>query len=471
MTMDRRRIILDRARLLADFQGQKLPAPTRDVLARARDIAGGTVSFYSKVPVKVGLRDIDWSGGHIRHQEWPAQLNRFGYLAPLAAAWKKTRDERFAAAARAYVGDWIVHGGSYETGGRLRAGDNTLGISIRLGSSVHAGWGGTLPQFLDSAAFDDAFVERVLASMSSQAEFLSRHLSPRGNWRIAHLDALVFTALRFPFMPSAKRLLAAGIRGMRAALATQFLADGVHVERTPGYHAWMTNVAWAYLRLARLFPEADAQADPVTLARAFDYQVQSALSGFNDATTPVREHDTAPLLKQRLEMLRSGRLEKRFGRTPPMAQVFPDAGQVFLRSSWKPQADYLAFDAGTWGGAHSHLSRLAFTLRSGGRLLVADPGILSYEMSDPYGPYGKSTPAHSTLNIGGGNQSECDAKLMRAELTRDVALIHAKYEGGYWPGEFGWTFREGHGRGAAGLHERVLFWVRGEYLLVLDRME
>jgi hypothetical protein len=45
---------------------------------------------------------------------------------------------------------------------------------------------------------------------------------------------------------------------MAAALATQFLPDGVHVERTPGYHHWMVQVVASYAQLARLFPEADA---------------------------------------------------------------------------------------------------------------------------------------------------------------------------------------------------------------------
>jgi hypothetical protein len=48
--------------------------------------------------------------------------------------------------------------------------------------------------------------------------------------------------------------------------------------------------------------------------------------------------------------------------------------------------------------------------------------------------------------------------------------VHAKYQGGYWEGKYEWSFRNGRGGGVYGDHERVLLWVKGQYLLVLDTM-
>ena len=88
-------------------------------------------------------------------------------------------------------------------------------------------------------------------------------------------------------------------------------------------------------------------------------------------------------------------------------------------------------------------------------MLVADPGILNYEMSDPLAAYGKSTSAHSTLNIGGLSQSGADARLLHTAFTPDVALIHAQYQGGYWPGLYTWSFRR-RGAGSYGDHEIIV---------------
>jgi hypothetical protein len=464
---DRRAVILERAAKLSQFPGQIIPQATPELIQQAEEIAKGTVFFYDRTPVKVGLKKIDWSGSQLQHQEWPAQLNRFQYLNALAAAFKATGQERFAQAARAYIEDWL-HGSASATGVTLHKHDSTLNMSIRLGSSADSGWGGTLPAFLSSPAFDDKFLEEVFASMSNQANFLANHLTPQGNWRISELDALVFTALRFPFLENAPEALEAGVTGMRNALATEFTADGVHVERAPEYASWMTLVLANYFQAERLFPQVKVGVNAGLLGRALDYAAQSELFGVNDSTAPHRDPENLPGLQLRAQTLRRLRLD--LPEYPALDQAFPVAGQVFVRTGWKPGSAYLAFDASKWGGGHSHLSRLSFAFRSGGQMLVADPGILNYEMSDPLAPYGKSTPAHSTLNLGGLNQSGADAQLMRTEFTSEFALIQARYQGGYWPGVYKWDFENGRGSGVWGDHERVLFWVKGEYILVLDNM-
>jgi hypothetical protein len=469
--MDIRNAIFERAEALQGFPGQTMPDATPDILARAERIAAGVISFYGGEEVRIGLRDIDWAGSHVNHREWPPHLNRFYHLLPLASAYWATRDERFAQAARSYVEDWMCHHVGYETADHFMPGDRSLDMSMRIGTSQAAGWSGTLHAFLHSPSFDDVFLKAVVDSLSTQVTFLSTHLTPWGNWRVSELDALVFTSLRFPFMRNASDLLVRGIGGMRSALATQFLADGVHIERCPGYHDWMARVLASYHDLARRFPEADARVDGDMVIRAFDYAAHDELFGVNDSRAPHRDPDPLIHLRDREEVLRRAFAGNEIPADPPLEQVFPQAGHVFLRSSWRPGADYIAFDAGTWGSDHDHLSRLSFVFRSGGRELIADPGILNYEMSDPFGPYGKSTRAHSTLNLDGWNQCEADARLLRTEFTVDTALIHAKYQGGYWEGEYTWGFDDGKGMGRSGSHERILFWVKDEYLMALDAVE
>jgi len=464
--LDRRAIIQERAAALATFPGQRIEASRSEM---ADQIAAGTVFFYSRTPVKVGLRNIDWSGGHIKHQEWPAQLNRFFHLSPLASAYLATGDEVYARAARAYIEDWLRKDPYPETRS-FRPGDNALTMSIRLGTSVASGWSGTLPVFLRSHAFDDPFLDRIFRSLARQAQFLAARLTAVGNWRISELDALVFLALRFPFLDGARALLENGITGMRNALATQFLPDGVHIERTPGYHDWMTQVAVNYADLARRFPDADAQVDTARTVRSLDYGAQGELFGVNDSMAPHLDPASFSKLERRRSSLAVLHLADRTPPEPPLDQVFPDAGQVFSRTAWKSGADYLAFDASTWGGGHSHLSRLSFAFRSGGRALVADPGILSYEMSDPRAPYGKSTAAHTTLNVDGYNQSGASGQLLRTAFTSDIALIHARYEGGWWKGQYRWNFGQGRGEGIWGEHQRILLWVKKEYLVVVDSL-
>lgn len=460
---DLRSAIRERAEALDGPIGDRPATVSPGALDRARQVAQGIVFFYGDTAVRVGLRGIDWVGGHICHQEWPAQLNRFGYLSSLTRAYRATGEERFAEAARAYIEDWVRAHPGYSPS--YAPGHQTLDTAIRLRA-----WAEALPALLDSAAFDDAFLRWMLDSLAEQAESLSVRLSAWGNWRLTELDALVQVGLRLPFLPGAESLLRRGVRGMRVELPNQFLPDGAHIERTPHYHSFLAWSLVSYHELSRSFPEVQVGIPPEAIVRAFDYTAHSELSGFNDSIAPCTDPDRLQGLEARAAALRRLALERDHPRAPALEQVFPDAGHAFLRSAWEPGADYLAFDAGTWGGAHCHLSRLSFAFRSRGRALVCDPGILSYEMSDPRGVYGRSTPAHTTLTLNGCNQSEADAHLLRVERTPEAALIHAKYDGGYWDGEYHWGFPRGRGRGQFGAHERVLLWVKGEYLLCLDTM-
>jgi hypothetical protein len=83
--------------------------------------------------------------------------------------------------------------------------------------------------------------------------------------------------------------------------------------------------------------------------------------------------------------------------------------------------------------------------------------------------HGKSTPAHNTINFNGWNQSY-SAPEARFASTQGYDLATGYYTGGYWPGRCDWGFREGHGRGLWGSHHRTLLWVRGRFLLVLERV-
>ncbi len=464
--LDKKAVILEQYRQLRQvmFEGG-IPAADKKTLDKADLMASGTIFFYDQ-PVKIGLSNIDWSGKNIAHQEWPAQLNRFYQLNALAAAYEATKDEKYAQAARSYIEDWIDHGGSYENEGDWRPGDRSLDLAERMKT-----WGETLPYFLKSPSFDDKFIDKVTDSADHQVKYLSTRIAAVGNWRIAGLDALVMTSLRYPFMKDAPSVLRIGIEGLRQELSNQFLSDGVHIERTPDYSAWMAQVAAKYLLLPKLFPEADAKVNPDIVAKSLDYVAQCYLASLNDSPFVPRDGAKLNELETRNAILKKCLPPDQALQNPPLDQVFPAAGQIFMRSAWKPGADYIAFDAGTWGGGHNHLGRLSFCFRSAGRMLLADPGIISYEMSNPMAPYGKSTPAHNTLNVDGWNQAPVDARLERADFNSACAFIHARYQGGYWSGTFGWNFDKGLGQGVKGDHSRILFWVKGEYIVALDKME
>ena len=473
--LDRSRI-LQNAQRLAKAWGNRIP----DWTPAAREVADHAVNgivLYTvngNHPTVVGRRQIDWQGPHHPDYEWTSQLNRFFFLAELAAGYQATGNADYASAARDYIDDWIQSHPvrpAWQTVGR----DNSLNLGIRLGNSQWPGWLGTLPIFLGSAAYDDDFINRLLASAECQLDFLSdRGLPGAGNWRLTSLDTLIVAVILLEPRPLAGRHRESAVQLLQDAFRRQVLPDGVHIERNPSYHHWMANVMERFWDLSRALPELGLSVDPSVVARMYDYSIASmapdggwnALHDCQSARNPTYEN-------AKLYAVQADRAGFRIkaglpDELPSISQFFPDAGQLCLRDSWEPTASYLAFDATQWGGAHCHQSRNGLVLYVAGEPILVDPGFLTYDFADPLGVHGKSTRAHNTANLNGWNQVGTNPTGTRHFSRPGYDAIISTYEGGYWPGRYLWNFPEGCGAGIQASHTRIVLWVRGRFVVVID---
>ncbi|MBI2438459.1 MAG: heparinase II/III family protein [Lentisphaerae bacterium] len=417
--------------------------------------------------IKVGRSGIAWSGPQEKNQEWPAQLNNFIWFPPLAQAYLDTGDDAYAQAAKGYITDWL---NTHTSGEKWRKADydGMLQVSVRLQI-----WLGTLRDFRGSAAYDDPFVERMLASCVQQLQYLSEHMSVVGNQRIAHAESLTTNAIRLAQFPESRRWQEVGVRTLNESFFRQVLPDGGHVERCPSYHEWMTHIFDTFWRLSRAFPELGLTMTREKVSAMYDYVLAAtrpngALNALHDCTGAHAGKRPENWREKRDRFCVDAGLPLAL---PLTSQNFPYAGQACWRSSWEEDAVYLTFDASSWGGCHghAHFSRNSVQLHAFGRSLLVDPGTLSYDARHDIMRHGKATRSHNTITLNGWNQSEADPEVRfdRAE-GYDLAVGH--YTGGYWPGEYDWGFRDGHGPGIWADHHRILLWIRDRAVVVLDRL-
>ncbi len=461
---------------LAAVIGDQLPdwrdAGTRRVAELARD---GKLVSSQEIIHQTGRRKVDWRCAHDSHHGWPGPVLRFTYIGALASGYRATGEAGYAAAARDFVEDWIeAHPPCPDWS--ITAPDNSLHLAIR----VNKGWGASLAALSRSAAFDAAFVERVIESIVAQLGWLSANLSPLGNFRVAQAQALVLTAIRLPFVQAAHGWRCLGVCLLDEALRRQVLPDGAHLERNPSYHHGMTCVFENVWKLAQAFPELQLTTNTEVIAAMWEYAVavcrpNGSYNGMHDCggfwedyASPMADlNGRRPVMESRRAFRQRAGLPDTL---PPTAQVFPVAGQALLRDGWDAEATYLTFDATQWGGAHCHLSRNSVTLHAYGRSLLVDPGALDYEMTNPAGPHGKSTAAHNTVNLNGWNQSHNNPDYTRYYHGQGLDAVISRYAGGYWPGPFGWWFFEGRGAGLAARHVRLLLWVHDRFAVVIDSL-
>ncbi len=434
-----------------------------DTICKADRIVDGIIFFNNIKEVKVGKRNIDWLGGQINHQEWRAQLNRFHSIPVLIAAWKATHDEKYPLRVKELMEDWLDFMDGTESKS-LHSTDNHLNLSIRIGNSVFGGWTAALYHFNNMECFDEAFFERVTDSINRQIQYLLHNKYPiSGNHYIAVLDSMIHTAIRLPFITNRDEILKISSLKMRNSLTRQFNKDGSHIELTPNYHFWMSRVLVHYYKLNKKIPELDLNISPEIVVKALN------LNGYYERF-PVNDSHPSYDKKQcsNIQKKNASSLLKELGldnMIKEQSDLFcPESG--FLFASDKDTE--LFFDASLWAGSHTHCSRLQVAINSNNKPLLIDPGVMSYEMSDPFASYGKSTRAHSTININGLNQGPANSEITLYDSDEKASFCEAVYNSGYWSGKNLWGFSKGVGEGLWGKHTRAVFFLKNEYILVLD---
>lgn len=247
---------------------------------------------------------------------------------------------------------------------------------------------------------DAAFVARAVASLAEQLRFLETHLELDigGNHLIKNAKALLWASAFFTG-PDAQRWRALAESLFARELDEQVLADGMHYERSPAYHAQVfadlaesASVASEPLR-ARLAAALERMAQPLVDLTHPD----GAPSLFNDGGLSMSYSTQACLeAAQRLGV-----------RIPQPRERFElrDAGYFGLRSG----SSYLLVDCGALAPdhlpAHGHGDALAFEWSLCGRRIIVDAGVYEYERGE-WRDLSRATRSHNTLTLDDLDQSE-----------------------------------------------------------------
>jgi uncharacterized heparinase superfamily protein len=304
---------------------------------------------------------------------------------------------------------------------------------------------------------------RLFASIEAQAECLADTLEYhlRGNHLLESAITLKLLGACFRG-PAVARWERRAEAVLDAELAEQFLLDGGHIERSPMYHARLTE---GLLDLLNVLPEADETRVRLEQRILGILRFVSAMrhpdgeialfgdSAFGIAPEPVAILDYARRLGLDVPAFASG--------------SFPETGYHV----WRAGGDSLIVDAGPIGPdylpAHGHGDIFSFELSLEGQRVVVDGGTSSYEAGSER-DWARSTRAHNTVEIAGTDQAEFFGafRVGRRGRPRDVAA-RVSADGLQVSG-----WHDGYRRLAGRpIHHRELELVAPAALLVWDTVE
>ena len=347
-----------------------------------------------------------------RNYEWVWGLNRHSFWYDMAAAYRQTHDETYAAAFERQMLDWVAQTDCPETDWNA---PGSAWRTIECGIRLMGSWQIAFETFRKSESVRDTSLLIMLASMRRQALHLVRH--PHiGNWLMMESTGVFAVGALFPeFMEATAFRDIAATRFLKE-LDEQILPDGMHNELTPDYQSVVWNCAVNIHDIAKA--QGYEKVFPPRFYDLLEKSVRAAILLSTPAFTQPRTNDcyTIPTtsftgnagrvlpLKPEYEFVNT----RRASGNPPEGETasafLPWAGMCAMRSEWGEDAAYCLFDVGPLGRMHIHQDKLNINIYKGGEELIFDDGGGQYEIS-PARTYGLSAYDHNTVLVDGMGQN------------------------------------------------------------------
>lgn len=420
-------------------------------------------------------RELDWRANPLGYLEWMHAFNRHYFLQDAIAAYRVTKDERYAAELAYQVASWIA--ATPSPVGNSGGGDpawETLSVAVRC----YGAWFDIFYACLHSPHFTDDLLIDLIKSFYHHAEHLLEWgVTRHNNWLVVESQVIASIGVLFPEYRRAAEWRREGYRRLTDEIAVQVYPDGAQWELSAGYHAMCgQGFAGAY-ELARLNGIDLPAVYTDRLRGMFDYIWRLSRP---DGSSPSHNDSGSVRAYQQDFVGRGARLfgdptmawfaSRGAAGTPPAttSHGFLDAGLLVTRSGWAPDARWALFDAGPFGAAHQHEDALGLEVYADGTLFLCDPGITSY-MREPWFDHQQGTDGHNTILLDGHPQAR-RTNQTRARHVRGVRdeifwaagaiadAARARYTAGY---------RDLAGRFT---HERALVFVRPDYWLLFDEV-
>ncbi len=407
------------------------------------------------------------------NHEWTWQFSRMQYWRDLGSAYWATGDENYAREFARQMADWVRSNPAPDEAANVPF---SRWRTIEAGIRMSATWPEAFFRFLTSPSLADDDLLLMVGSFAEHARYL-RRFHRHGNWLTMEMNGLYHVGVLFPEFKEAFDWRDFAANRLFEELDAQVYPDGAQCELTPGYHCVALRNFEGLWRLAKLnglkFPKGYLKK----LERMYAYIMYMSTPGRDNPPFNDSWHvDVRKWLKQGAEYFPRRRdfawfaSDGRRGEKPTgVSHAFPHAGYLVMRSSWRRDALYCAFDVGPFGAGHQHEDKLNFELYAYGRRLIADAGSYAYDAS-PWRTYVLSHRGHNVVAVDGAEQHRRGAAETYLAKEPHDCIWHTSAGFDYAEGSFGELEGEGFGpeRKQAAVHRRGILFVKPEFFLLVD---
>ncbi len=480
----------DLAQPLRDLDFDLRDATREELLRRADAILEGRFTILNHNPLFTTDGAIDWSTNPTDDREWLWALHRHQWWVMLAAAYRETSDEKYAARILTELRSWVA---LYPPPSKIDEQSPAWRL-MEVGLRLRESWlptFGILCRASRSWSRDQLLMLRSIYDHASFIALFESHLAHRSyNHLLREANGLAYAGTFLPEFVEAARWRKTAFSRLARELAVQVNDDGSHIEVSTGYLWMVVDELEHALGLAK-------RGDPLLhndLLRVLEamYGVLAYVMRPDGTTPSLNDGDMEDRATQLGRLLRAG---ERYGRRDltwvatqgekgeapaTTSTAFADAGWFVMRSGWSCQEHYLLLDAGPYGGPHGHEDMLSIEVAAFGKPFLVDSGSYTYNRNDPRRNYFVGSQGHNTVLVDGMSQLR---RWQRGSLspkrgTKSAAGWETGARLDYVVGEYagGYGFLRVNQPGEESqikdvIHRRHVIFVKPDYWLLLDQLE
>lgn len=418
---------------------------------------------------------IDWKYlGPNQDIEWSYFMNRHYFFDDLYEAWRKTGDNAYSKKFNALVYDWLLSNPV-----PAKEDKGVVWRALEAGKRATV-WPQIYQKFQKSSDFTPVVRIMMLTGIFEHCDYLQKFHRIHHNHAIMEFYGIATSAITFPEFKKSEEWLGYIDTKMKEEADFQLYPDGAQKELTAYYHHIVIKNLERYAAIHKAankkMPFVEKMLGDMYNYIAYSSTPQNTIPQNNDgdkiSSSEILGWSKTVFNRPDWDYIASN---AKMGVEPKQKSImFPWAGQMIMRNGFKPESQYLFFDAGPWGIAHQHNDKLHFSISAYGREIMPDAGRLYYK-DDDWRNYFNLSASHNVVLVDGKGQNR-DVALAQNPLdtkqycvSPKVDFAIAEYNKGF--GDLWKSNKATIADSIPGKHTRAIVYLKDKCWLVFDKIE
>ncbi|TGV01810.1 alginate lyase family protein [Flavivirga rizhaonensis] len=414
-----------------------------------------------------GHRDWYYKGPN-NDAEWAWLSNRHEQLEQVFEAYLETENPKYVNYIDQFFRDFIIKSLPYPS--KRSSGSIWRGLEV---SFRNKRWTRLFFGLINNEQFSPATQLLILSSLPDHGDY-NRNYHARGNWLTMELSGLAVVASNFPEYKKSNEWLDYAIDKMSESIKHQVYPDGVQKELASHYHHVALENFEEFKNTCEIVDKKMPDSYTKTLETMYDYLAKSVRPNGYGALTNDSDlnNNRNALLKAAIKYKRpdweyiasngkTGIKPKDKG-----SHFYSWGGQLISRSNYSYNAHWSLFDIGPWGTGHEHSDKLHLSISAYGKDFLVDSGRFAYtgEVAKKFRAYAIGSASHNVILIDSKGQDRGPSEI-KSPLSNDTYKITDEFDFATN------SFESYKGLEGKAKHIRSVFYVRGKFWVVVDRIE